>query len=137
MTGWLGSPWGVWVAVAGGSALGGMARHAAGLLAGRHAGPGWPWGTFSVNVLGCFCIGLVAGWWTARGQPPLARALWMVGVLGGFTTYSSFALEAVQAWQAGFTLRAGGYVLATTIACLAAAALGLWVWQQAGSTGAR
>ena len=96
MSGLLGAPWALWLAVAVGSALGGMARFAVGLLATRHAAPGWPWGTFTVNVLGSLVIGLLAGWWVGRGQPPLPRALLMVGVMGGFTTYSTFALETVH-----------------------------------------
>ena len=130
MNGWLGAPWILWAAVALGSAVGGVARYAVGLLAGRHAALGWPWGTFLVNVLGCLVIGVVAGWWAGRGQPPLPRALVMVGVLGGFTTYSSFALESVQLWGQGLGTRAVGYVMVTTLACLFAAAAGLWLWQQ-------
>ena len=150
MSGLLGAPWALWLAVAVGSALGGMARFAVGLVATRlvatpamsngvAAGSAtlvWPWGTFVVNVLGSLCIGLLAGWWTGRGQPPLPRALLMVGVLGGFTTYSSFALETVQLWNAGAASRALAYGLATTLLCVLAAAAGLWLWQQLGSPGA-
>lgn len=137
MSGLLGTPWMLWGAVAFGSAAGGVARYAVGLLAGRHAGPGWPWGTFMVNVLGCLVIGLMAGWWAGRGQPPLPRALVMVGVLGGFTTYSSFALEALQLWHQGLGSRAAAYVVGTTVVCLLAAAGGWWLWQQTGSTAPR
>ena len=150
MSAWLGAPWVLWLAVAVGSALGGVARFAVGLVATRldtaHAvsrgltvavgAPGWPWGTFTVNVLGSLIIGLLAGWWAGRGQPPLPRALLMVGVMGGFTTYSSFALETVHLWNAGAASRALAYVLATTLTCVLAAAAGLWLWQQIGSTGA-
>ena len=137
MTGWLGAPWSLWIAAAIGSAAGGTARYAIGLLAARQLGVGWHWGTFAVNVAGCLVIGLVAGWWTTHGQSPLVKALVMVGVLGGFTPYSSFALEVVQWWQQGLLLRAVAYVVATTLVCLLAAALGFWVWQQTGSTAAR
>lgn len=136
MSGGLGAPWVLWLAVAVGSALGGVGRFAVGLLTTRHAVPGWPWGTFTVNVVGSLVIGLLAGWWAGRGQPPLPRALLMVGVLGGFTTYSSFALETVQLWGAGTAPRALAYVLATTLLCVLAAAAGLWLWQQFGSQGA-
>jgi CrcB protein len=162
VSGLLGAPWVLWLAVAVGSALGGVARFAVGLLATRlatghampsavsggvlntvgggvaavAAPPAWPWGTFAVNVVGSLVIGLLAGWWAGRGQPPLPRALLMVGVLGGFTTYSSFALETVQLWSAGAAPRALAYVLATTLLCVLAAAAGLWLWQQFGSQGA-
>ena len=132
----LGVSWGCWFAAAFGSALGGVLRYAAQLLSGRPAVTGWPWGTFLVNLLGCLAIGLVAGWWFGRGQPPLGRALLMVGVLGGFTTYSSFALETVHLWNAGAATRALAYVLATTLTCVLAAAAGLWLWQQINSIGA-
>lgn len=150
MSGWLGAPWVLWLAVAVGSALGGMARFAVGLVSARWqtaqaaasgvaaAGttPAWPWGTFTVNVAGSLVIGLLAGWWAGRGQPPLPRALLMVGVLGGFTTYSSFALETVQLWNTGAAPRALAYVVVTTLVCVLAAAAGLWLWQQMGSQGA-
>lgn len=136
MSGLLGAPWVLWVAVAVGSALGGVARFAVGLLTTRQAVPAWPWGTFTVNVVGSLVIGLLAGWWAGRGQPPLPRALLMVGVLGGFTTYSSFALETVQLLSAGAAPRALAYVLVTTLLCVMAAAAGLWLWQQFGSQGA-
>ncbi len=154
MSSWLGASWVLWLAVAVGSALGGMARFAVGLLVKRLDArlvdtsaaamangsaaavltPAWPWGTFVVNVFGSLLIGLLAGWWTGRGQPPLPRALLMVGVMGGFTTYSSFALETVQLWQAGAAPRALAYVLATTLLCVLAAAAGLWLWQQLGTS---
>ena len=122
--------WMVWAAVAAGSAIGGVLRFALAQGSQRMFGMAWPWGTFLVNALGCLAIGLVAGWWSSRGQPVLPRAFLMVGILGGFTTYSSFALETVLLWQQGAAARAAGYVVATTLVCVAAAAGGLWLWQQ-------
>lgn len=122
--------WLVWVAVAAGSAIGGVLRFALSQVSLRAFGAAWPWGTFLVNALGCLAIGLVAGWWSARGQPVVPRAFLMVGILGGFTTYSSFALETVLLWQQGALARAAGYVVATTLVCVLGAAAGLWLWQQ-------
>jgi hypothetical protein len=87
-------------------------------------------------LLAGWLVGLLAGWWAGRGQPPLPRALLMVGVMGGFTTYSTFALETVHLWNAGAAARALAYVLATTLTCVLAAAAGLWLWQQINSIGA-
>jgi CrcB protein len=67
------------------------------LAALRALGPAFPWGTFVVNVFGCFLFGLIAGLATSRGPVgPTGRAFLLVGVLGGFTTYSSFAFESVE-----------------------------------------
>ena len=78
-----------------GGALGSIARYLAGALALRRLGPGWPYGTFAVNVLGGLLIGALVGFLAHRGgagQDRL-RLLLQVGVLGGFTTFSSFSLE--------------------------------------------
>ncbi len=64
--------------------------------------PTFPWGTFLVNVLGCFLFGVIAGLAASRGMVgPSGRAFLLVGVLGGFTTYSSFAFESVDLIRAG------------------------------------
>ena len=72
----------------------------------RRAGsaPAFPWGTLLVNVAGSFAIGLLAALVTADGRPALgadARAFVMVGVLGGFTTFSSFSLETLDLARSG------------------------------------
>lgn len=95
--------------------------------------PQFPWGTFSVNVLGGLCAGLVSGWLMSRsagGADPAALFL-MTGVLGGFTTFSAFSVDAVLLFLRGSQGAAAGYVLASVILSLTAAALGLWIVRQA------
>lgn len=89
-----------WFAVGLGGALGAMARHGVSLAALRALGPNYPWGTLSVNVAGGFAMGLFIAWLSAREpQPMLLRSFVAVGLLGGFTTFSAFALEAVTLWR--------------------------------------
>ena len=88
--------------VAAGGALGATARYVMADLVHRVSSPFFPWGTFVVNVTGCFAFGLVAGVADARGAiGPSTRAFVLVGVLGGFTTFSSFAFETMELLRAG------------------------------------
>jgi fluoride exporter len=109
----------LWICLGGAAGTG--ARY---LLSGwllRAAGPGFPWGTLAINVIGSFLLGLLM-------QLALATDLRLaltVGVMGGFTTYSSFNFETLQyllrdQWQTAFA-----YMAATLLVCLAAGALGL------------
>ena len=89
-----------WVAIGLGGAFGAMARHGVGVVALRLLGPNFPWGTLTVNVAGGFAMGLFIAWLTAREpQTALLRSFVAVGLLGGFTTFSAFALEAVTLWR--------------------------------------
>ena len=114
-----------WLLVALGSALGGVVRYGAMRL--WPVVPGqWPTATMAVNLLGSFLIGSLAVLFSLRSSAaaePL-RLFWMAGVLGGFTTYSAFALETVLLAGQGFAWRAAGYVLATLLGCAAAALAG-------------
>jgi CrcB protein len=115
----------LWVAL--GGALGSVARFACSGLAARWIGLGFPWGTLFVNVAGSFAIGLLASLAAPDGRPLLgadARAFLIVGVLGGFTTFSSFSLETLTLARNGSAGAAGLYVAASLLACLTAAWLG-------------
>jgi CrcB protein len=113
-----------WFAVAAGSALGGVLRYAAARTWPMVPG-GWPLSTMTVNLLGSFAIGLLSVVLAAR-QPAseVARLFWMVGVLGGFTTYSTFAIETVWLGESGQLLRAAAYAAVTLLGCVSAAWLG-------------
>jgi CrcB protein len=84
-----------WLLVAVGGALGSVARYAVGRETLRLFGPGWPYGTLTVNVIGGMVMGLVTAW-LAHVMPADQerwRVLLAVGVLGGFTTFSAFSLD--------------------------------------------
>ena len=109
--------------VAIGGALGSVARYGVNVLAGRLA-PGYPLGTLAVNVLGSLVMGLMAGIFAHRGGHHLAPLL-MTGLLGGFTTFSAFSLDALTLWQRGEGVLATGYVLVSIFLSLAAVFAGL------------
>ncbi|MBV9783534.1 MAG: fluoride efflux transporter CrcB [Acidisphaera sp.] len=111
----------VWVAI--GSALGGMARFFLTMVTSGFTLLRFPWGTLLVNVLGS----LVIGWFGAltgpggRIEAPLdLRIFVMVGVCGGFTTFSSFSLQTLELLRGGALASAAGYILASVILCLLA-----------------
>lgn len=114
----------VWVAL--GGALGSVGRFACSGLAARWLGTSFPWGTLFVNVVGSFAIGLLAALMSTDGRPLLggdARAFVIVGLLGGFTTFSSFSLETLNLARAGALGAAGGNVLLSLALCLS----GVWL----------
>src|SRR5262245_31065946 len=87
----------IWVGI--GGALGSIARYGCAALGVRLLGAGSPWSTLFVNVSGSFAIGLLAALVSEDGKPLVtgdARAFLMIGVLGGFTTFSSFSLETLE-----------------------------------------
>lgn len=115
----------VWVAL--GGALGSVARYACATTAARWLGAAFPWGTLLVNVTGSFAIGLLAVLVAADGRPLLAgdaRAFLLVGVLGGFTTFSSFSLDTLALVRNGAVGAAALNVALSVVLCLAGAWLG-------------
>jgi CrcB protein len=124
-----------WLVVALGSALGGMARYGVGLLAVRLVGASFPWGTLLINVVGSFVIGLFGALTLADGPMPASaelRVFVMVGICGGFTTFSSFSLQTVDLLQAGETGAAAFYIVASVALCLAGTFLGYWLATRVG-----
>ncbi len=98
--------------VALGGAFGAALRFLAGAWAVRAFGTGFPWGTVGVNVLGSFAMGAAAALVIERypGASPLVRNLLMTGVLGGFTTFSTFSLDALMLVEKGRIAAAAAYV---------------------------
>ena len=114
-----------WLLVFVGGGLGAAARHGMNRAGLALLGPGFPWWTLTVNVLGSFLIGLLAGLFGAMETGHNARLFLVTGVLGGFTTFSAFSLDTLTLWERGAVLQAGLYVLASVILSLFAAAIGL------------
>lgn len=112
--------------VAAGGALGSVARYLTGLMTLRWFGPGYPWGTLAVNILGGLAIGIFAELIARRfdGSPEL-RLFIITGVLGGFTTFSAFSLEVTAMAERGDYMTAIGYVLISVIISVAAVFAGL------------
>jgi CrcB protein len=92
-----------WLAVLVGGAVGSAARHGINLAAPRVFGSATPYATFTVNMIGSLTIGLLAGALAAQrlSMSVNERALVFTGLLGGFTTFSSFMLDGLVLWQAG------------------------------------
>ncbi|WP_237151465.1 fluoride efflux transporter CrcB [Oryzibacter oryziterrae] len=114
--------------VALGGALGSVARYLVGVAAGKLFGADFPWGTVTVNVLGSIIMGLFIGLLSLKFNGSQAlRVFFAVGILGGFTTLSSFALDSVTLWERGAYLSASGYVIGTLIASIGGLVAGLWI----------
>ena len=114
--------------VALGGAVGAVARHGVNIGAGRLFGPGFPVGTVVVNILGSFLMGVLVVVLTARGNA--LSPLLMTGLLGGFTTFSAFSLDAVTLWQRGQGAVALAYVAGSVGLSLAALLAGLAAGQK-------
>lgn len=112
--------------VAFGGALGSVCRYLVGIGALRLMGPSFPWGTLTVNVAGSFAIGVLAELIVARfGASAELRLLLITGFLGGFTTFSAFALDAVTLFERGASLAATTYLFLSIGASIAAAIAGI------------
>lgn len=114
--------------VAAGGAIGAAGRHLVGLLALRHLGAAFPYGTLAVNVIGSLVMGLFIAWLARHEpQPSGVRLFFATGVLGGFTTFSAFSLEVALLWQRGAAGLAALYVAVSVAAGITALFAGLWV----------
>ena len=111
-----------------GGALGSLLRFScSNWVATLHAGSYFPLGTFYVNLVGSFVIGALAGFQHLTPFSLNARLFLFTGLLGGFTTYSAYALETFTLFKEGQGLLAIVYVLSTTILGLGFAAIGYWL----------
>lgn len=99
-----------------GGGLGSALRHGVNLASAQWSGTAWPAATLAINVLGSLLMGIVAEAFALRsGLPAELRLLLATGILGGFTTFSTFSLEAALLHQRGDTLQAALYVAASVV----------------------
>jgi CrcB protein len=111
----------LWVAL--GGALGSVARYWMTNAVTALTGPRFPWGTILINVIGSFVIGLFAYLTTPVGRVPVSldmRAFVLVGICGGYTTFSAFSLQTLELLRTGHWLEAGGNIVLSVVLCLAA-----------------
>ncbi len=112
----------LWIAL--GGALGSLARYFVSEALARAVGPAFPWGTLLVNVSGSLLIGFVAGWDGGNGrlmESVFVRQFLMVGICGGYTTFSAFSLQTLAMLQVGDFGRAGLNVASSVLLCVLAA----------------
>ena len=117
-----------WVAV--GGAIGSVARLWLSVHIALLTGLGFPWGTILVNILGSLVIGFVATLTGPNGRvvvPVDAQAFVMVGLCGGFTTFSAFSLQTLELARDGRLLYAGANIVLSVVLCLTAVAIGHWL----------
>ncbi|WP_336492245.1 fluoride efflux transporter CrcB [Methylobacterium nigriterrae] len=104
-----------------GAGIGGACRHGINLAALRLLGPGFPYGTLGINVLGSFLMGVIAEYFALRsGLPQHWRLFLTTGILGGFTTFSAFSLDAALMYEKDQFGAAFAYVAASVILSIAA-----------------
>ena len=118
----------LWVAI--GGAIGSIARYWLAVLVARLAGESFPWGTLLINVIGSFVISYFGAMTLPDGVRPASmemRLFVMVGLCGGFTTFSSFSLQTVDLLRNGAAGRAFAYIAASVVLCLLATALGFYL----------
>jgi CrcB protein len=116
-----------------GAGVGGAIRHGMNIWVARLLGTHFPWHTFIINVVGSTVMGLVVGLFAARGigAEGHTRLFLTTGILGGFTTFSAFSLDAVLLWERHEHLLAGLYVGGSVVASIAGLVLGLWIMRTA------
>lgn len=113
-----------------GAGIGGVLRHGVNIVSPRWLGMGFPYGTMTINIIGSGLMGLVAGWFAFKAGESASQDLRLflaTGILGGFTTFSAFSLDAVLLWQRGEAMLAATYVVGSVVISLAALVGGLAV----------
>lgn len=110
-----------------GAGIGGVARYALGGWVQAASGPSFPWGTLVINVTGSLLLTLLVGSLERTSASPEWRLFLGIGVLGGYTTFSTFSYETVRLIQDGDWQRASGYVASSVLLSIAAAFAGFWL----------
>ncbi len=114
-----------------GAGIGGALRHGVNVLSLTLFGMGFPYGTLFINIVGSALMGVVIGLFAGShlsGQD--TRLFLTTGILGGFTTFSTFSLETVTLWERGQHIAAVGYVLASVIVSVAALGVTLYIMRR-------
>lgn len=109
-----------------GAGIGGALRHGVNQAALRLVGGGFPLSTLVINIVGSLVMGLIAGYFALKGEASQSWRLFLTtGILGGFTTFSAFSLDAALLYERGALLQAAFYVLGSVVLSLAGVAVGL------------
>lgn len=109
-----------------GGGIGASLRHAVNMLTARGLGTAFPWGTFIINISGSLVMGLIAGYLAFRGEASQPwRLFLMTGILGGYTTFSAFSLDAALLYERGEIASALFYVLGSVVLSIAGLFAGL------------
>ena len=115
-------------AIAAGGAIGALLRHFLNSGVSHIVGTGFPWGIMLVNIIGSFAMGVLITWFALAGEAPQAmRAFLTVGLLGAFTTFSAFSLDAVALFERGAVVAAGLYVGGSVLLAIGALVAGIAV----------
>jgi CrcB protein len=119
------------LAIAAGGAVGALLRYWTSTAVHSRLGTAFPYGTLAVNILGSLLMGFLYIWLIERmAAGPALRAFLLIGVLGAFTTFSTFSVETLNLMEAGHPARALANVLVSVIVCVAAAGLGILAARQ-------
>lgn len=109
-----------------GGAIGSVLRYLVGVFTVRWFGPSFPWGTLAVNVVGSFIIGLTVEMIARRFNASMELRVFIVtGIIGGFTTWSSFSLDTMVLFERGAIAAAAAYVIGSLVVSFAAVFAGL------------
>jgi CrcB protein len=115
-----------------GAGVGGSIRHGMNIWVARFLGTNFPYHTFIINIVGSLVMGLVAGWFVERGGADGHLRLFLTtGILGGFTTFSAFSLDAVLLWERDERLLTALYVGGSVVGAIVGLVLGLWIMRMA------
>jgi CrcB protein len=111
-----------------GAGVGGALRHGVNTLGMRLLGTGFPYGTLTVNIVGSLVMGLLAGWFAQKGMASQHfRLFLMTGILGGFTTFSSFSLDVAYLWERQAVGLCALYIALSLVVSVGALFTGLWL----------
>lgn len=110
-----------------GAGVGGSIRHGMNIWVAHFLGTHFPWHTFVINVVGSLVMGLVAGWFMEHHDDGHLRLFLATGILGGFTTFSAYSLDAVLLWERHEHLLAALYIGGSVVCAIGGLVLALWL----------